>query len=764
MSVRAMVVGLAVLVGFDMSARAYGFVERDGDVWVVDVPAGECARPTVQDFAATAGEAVHKRGAGRLALTRTAARDLDLVYENGALELVCAQEVAEDWYYRSETAIRVDNEVQSIQTETADPFELGEGSLAVGINAGWGSAVTSRKVPVRIDGGLSISGRVRMSGTGAWGLAVVLHNDPRGYEAKGTQSATEGLCYASASDSIRKSFAVGFVNYVTAGYFGRYKIGRDGSWTETATTDPMIYFNTADTTVTPAESHDRVFDFALVSDPDAKTVTLTLTQEQNGSDVVFSRMLQNTDLVEICGGDTAYLAFTTDSGGRTTYGTVSNLEIDDGQGDAFLDSLVVTTPSPEIRIASCASLATNRLAKSVSFTASRTDVQFINLDRQDQTLSLGACATLGDVSFAGLPPAVSAASDATNSLWHYDRFNSDNFSVAAASETPYLQKEDGTVGLRVGSEYGNSITLTARKAPVPIVGRMKVSGRATMSGSGAWGFALVLHNDPRGFSACGDWYSNSDLGYHSATNASASITNSLAVGFLNYHMTDHLGQYRFGRNGKWEDDFDRKDPDSRYITDPMIYFNTWTGEKDADGSEIRVTRVFDFSLESDTAANTVTLTLTQEQDGEPVTFVRTWTDADLVDICGSETAYLAFTATSGGRTSQIAVNDLAVLYSSDSGIRIETDGVLTQPAGSSLAFDAVDFRIDRADKVANAKRVSLFRGAALQVERDVTAVVRSVMPMPGLTVRRGAWTARDCDWVEGDGSVSLGFGMRLIVR
>lgn len=760
-AVVSMVTALLVLC-MHLSAQ---IVEKEDDTWVVDVPAGTCVRPTTSDFASLAGEAVHKRGEGRLVLTRTAARDVDLVYETGSLELVCAQEVAEDWYYRAETAVRVGNVTQSIRTETGDPFEIGGGALAVGTNASWGSTVTSRKVPVRLDGKMSISGRVTLSGTGAWGLAIVLHNDLRGYEAKGTQVGNEGLCYAQTTDPILKSFAVGFVNFHKKDYFGRYWIGRNGSWTETATTDPMIFFNTADTTVTPEVAHARVFDFVLASDTSSKTVTLTLTQEQDGADVVFARTLENTDLTEICEGNTAYLAFTTDSGGRTTYGTISNLRINDGQDDTFLKSLVVTTASPEIIVSSSSPFATNRLAGTVRFAAPRSDVSLVNLDSHDQALNLGACSSDGDISFSSLPNAVSVPSDAANGLWHYDRFNANGDSVAAASESPYQQNADGTIGLRVGSATRNNVSLTARKRPIAIAGRMRVSGRATMTGSGAWGFALVLHNDPRGFSACGEWNVNSDLGYYSATNESASITNSLAIGFVNYNMADHMGQYRFGRNGRWEDAFVGKSPDNRYITDPMIYFNTYAGEKDADGKDVLLTRVFDFALESDTVAKTVTLTLTQEQDGkvEPVVFARTWTGADLSEICGSEKAHLAFTSATGGRTTSVVIDGLEVAYASDRRFGIVTDGVLSLPTGSVLSLDAVDFGIDRNGKVARETRAELSRGARLCTSPGVTAALRSVT-VSGETIRRGMWTASDCDWVEGLGSVVLGAGFSLIVR
>ncbi len=748
-AVVSMVTALLVLC-MHLSAQ---IVEKEDDTWVVDVPAGTCVRPTTSDFASLAGEAVHKRGEGRLVLTRTAARDVDLVYETGSLELVCAQEVAEDWYYRAETAVRVGNVTQSIRTETGDPFEIGGGALAVGTNASWGSTVTSRKVPVRLDGKMSISGRVTLSGTGAWGLAIVLHNDLRGYEAKGTQVGNEGLCYAQTTDPILKSFAVGFVNFHKKDYFGRYWIGRNGSWTETATTDPMIFFNTADTTVTPEVAHARVFDFVLASDTSSKTVTLTLTQEQDGADVVFARTLENTDLTEICEGNTAYLAFTTDSGGRTTYGTISNLRINDGQDDTFLKSLVVTTASPEIIVSSSSPFATNRLAGTVRFAAPRSDVSLVNLDAHDQALNLGACSSDGDISFSSLPNAVSVPSDAANGLWHYDRFNANGDSVAAASESPYQQNADGTIGLRVGSATRENVSLTARKRPIAIAGRMRVSGRATMTGSGAWGFALVLHNDPRGFSACGEWNVSSDLGYYSATNASASITNSLAIGFVNYVQREYFGRYRIGRNGRWTE---------TATTDPMIFFNT------ADTTvtpEVAHARVFDFVLASDTSSKTVTLTLTQEQDGkvEPVVFTRTWTGADLLEICGCEKACLAFTSATGGRTTSVVIDGLEVAYASDRRFGIVTDGVLSLPTGSVLSLDAVDFGIDRNGKVARETRAELSRGARLRTSPGVTAALRSVT-VSGETIRRGMWTASDCDWVEGLGSVVLGAGFSLIVR
>ena len=46
-----------------------------------------------------------------------------------------------------------------------------------------------------------------------------------------------------------------------------------------------------------------------------------------------------------------------------------------------------------------------------------------------------------------------------------------------------------------------------------------------------------------------------------------------------------------------------------------------------------------------------------------------------------------------------------------------------------------------------------------------TPGIASTLPtVSGETIRRGMWTASDCDWVEGLGSVVLGAGFSLIVR
>lgn len=52
---------------------------------VFNIPEGETQCPTAGEFAELAGRTVVKRGAGRLVMTDTAAKDVDLVYEDGSL-------------------------------------------------------------------------------------------------------------------------------------------------------------------------------------------------------------------------------------------------------------------------------------------------------------------------------------------------------------------------------------------------------------------------------------------------------------------------------------------------------------------------------------------------------------------------------------------------------------------------------------------------------------------------------------------------------
>ena len=145
-------------------------------------------------------------------------------------------------------------------------------------------------------------------------------------------------------------------------------------------------------------------------------------------------------------------------------------------------------------------------------------------------------------------------------------------------------------------------------------------------------------------------------------------------------------------------------------------------------------------------------------------FTRTWADVDLVSLCGGETAYLAFTTDSGGRTTEATIENLRVAYSPDSRVDVLTDGACALPNKAILALDAVNFVIDRADKFDASTSVDLVRGATLKVmngveHRFLQGVIEGVRQTPG------TYSASDCDWVTGEGSVRLDrAGFFIIIR
>lgn len=80
-----------------------------------------------------------------------------------------------------------------------------------------------------------------------------------------------------------------------------------------------------------------------------------------------------------------------------------------------------------------------------------------------------------------------------------------------------------------------------------------------------------------------------------------------------------------------------------------------------------------------------------------------------------------------------------------------------------MAFDAVDFCIDRNDKLGCWTSAALSRDAKLEVGQGVTAVLRGVS-VHGAKIRSGVWSGADCDWIEGGGSLALGAGLRIVLR
>ena len=735
---RAMVITGAMLINV-FPADAIEWID---DEWVVNVPAGETLSPTAADYAEWSGREVHKRGEGRLVIADAAADTVDLIYEDGLLsfmrslpkDVAASSESAGGWHHY---ASKKDGTAW-----TLDPF-TGDGKVSIGHTSGNCASVSSRKEPIAVKGRMRLGGKIKLckEGSGSWGFALVLHNDPRGYSARADCKENTNLGYAG-DNAIQNSFAIGFVNFHHEDFDHSYYVGRNGtSWAQ-AKTDPAIDFNTYDGTGLV----DRVFDLTLESDSRAKTVKLTLVQDQDGTDVTFTRTFEDTDLTEICGNDTAYLAFTTDAGGRSTVATVENLKVEyylypDDAARPFLNSLRVETPDPQIEFDLPGGGLTNKLAQTISVTAPDARIKLVNLGVDGQTISFGAMTTTGDVGLSGLlPDDVAVDDDEANARWYYACYKSDG--TKDDDHTPYA----GEAGVYIGSPGGGRSALTARKTPIGLAGRLKISGEVKFlkEGSGSWGFAIVLHNDPRGYSAKADCKENTNLGY-AGDNA---IQNSFAIGFVNFHHEDFDHSYYVGTNGTWL---------AHDKTDPAIDFNTY------DGTGL-VDRVFDLTLESDSRAKTVKLTLVQDQDGTDVTFTRTFEDTDLTEICGNDTAYLAFTTDAGGRSTVATIENLKVEYMQEHRPVILTQGTITMPEKSNIALDAADMMFDFNWKFSQTASVTLTRGAKIAVAGNVSTRLRRVT-VDGATLRTGVWTAANCDWVIGTGSVILGgSGMMMIFR
>ena len=735
---RSLVVAGAILLNvFPVDA-----IEWIDNEWVVNVPAGETLAPTAADYAEWSGREVHKCGGGRLVVADAAADAVDLVYEDGLLSftrslpkgVAASSESPDGWYHY---ASKKDGTAW-----TLDPF-TGDGKVSIGHTSGSCASVTSRKEPIAVKGRMKLGGKIKFckEGSGSWGFALVLHNDPRGYSARADCRENTNLGYAG-DNAIQNSFAIGFVNYHTADYVHSYYVGRNGtSWAQ-AKTDPAIDFNTYDET----DQVDRVFDLTLESDSRAKTVKLTLVQDQDGTDVTFTRTFEDTDLTEICGNDTAYLAFTTDAGGRTTVATIENLKVEynlypDDAARPFLNSLRVETPDPQIELDLPKGGLTNKLAQAVSVTAPDARIKLGNLGVDGQAISFGAMTTTGDVGLSGLlPDDVAVDDDEANARWYYACYKSDG--TKDDDHTPYA----GEAGVYIGSPGGQRSALTARKVPIGLAGRFKISGEVKFlkEGTGSWGFALVLHNDSRGYSAKADCSQNTNLGYAGGN----AIQNSFAIGFVNFHNDDFDHSYYVGTNGTWW---------THAKTDPAIDFNTY------DGASL-VDRVFGLTLESDSRAKTVKLTLVQDQDGTDVTFTRTFENTDLTEICGKDTAYLAFTTDAGGRSTVVTIENLKVEYMQGHRPVILTQGAITMPDKSNIALDAVDMMFDLKWKFSQAASVTLTRGAKIAVAENVLTHLRRAT-VGGSTLGTGVWTAAKCDWVIGAGSVILGgIGTMMILR
>jgi hypothetical protein len=564
-----------------------------------------------------------------------------------------------------------------------------------------------------------------MQGTGSWGLVLVLHNDPRGAEAIANQNGQESLAY-SGTGKVEKSFAVGLVNFWT--YIGQYKWGKNGVWDSRKTTDPLIYFNTRDASGSP-ENILRQMQLTLEFDQDRKTATLTLVQNQEGVDVTYTDIYTNVDLSEICGSDQAYLAFLTDAGGRTTYGTIEHLKVeylDEVEDGAYFSSVDVNSAAASIALEGSDDA---QLASSVAVgNAAKIDLE-------------NGCVNLGSLTLNGSARFSSGVTTVSSSDGEWSHIDISSTGVTNTSHTAY----GGSNGIAFGISSGYYVTKTVRRTPIPISGKVTITGDVTCQGSGSWGWALVLHNDPRGAAAMAEHKATANCAYGS----DGRIERSFAVAFVNYHK--NIGEYRWGKNGVW---------DANKTADPLIYFNTYDGS-------VNIVRQMKLKLEFDPDARTATLTLVQNQEGVDVTFIDTYTNVDLRELCGSDKAYLAFTTDAGGRSTYGTIDNLKIVNEPLDGERTTiTAGSMAVANSASLALSGVNLSLPRSGFLPYGMGFDLEEGAALAtVANSVNDIAKGKLVVDGETVAVGRYTSENCDWIEGSGRVQVGSaGTMIMVR
>ena len=143
--------------------------------------------------------------------------------------------------------------------------------------------------------------------TPADGFALVLHNDPRGPQARGGTAGDLGYVYSSASqNTITNSIALGFDVYNM-----RLRLGLDGSWQETLSHIPDIRNAPAHITVT----HDGAG-------------VLTTTIRTSGAHHTYATPA--LDIVGHLGQPTAHLGLTSATGGSAAQHTITSLTFASG--------------------------------------------------------------------------------------------------------------------------------------------------------------------------------------------------------------------------------------------------------------------------------------------------------------------------------------------------------------------------------------------------------------------------------------------------
>ena len=622
------------------------------------------------------------------------------------------------------------------------PYGAQAGSIRIGYGIGMQGTVTGRSRRVPVTGDFEISGKVTDNGSGAHGYAVVLHNDPRGCLAHcmpDTGGSTIG--YARAGNgSITKSVAFGILNYAPKN--GMVGFGRNGAWSSWTRTAPKIVTaprgdNHANTEVR------RTYDFRASFDATAKTLTLVLSQEQDGAVVTSTHVYPDVDVPALCGDTQAYLTLVSEAGGCSVDVTIDDFLLEyapsapDTAAHPFFDTFEEKAAEGLVSVSEQGTEASVALAGTTAFAAgTRLSVQGCN-----GACSLGTASAAGDMALASGPKPVTV--DAAAGQWANRKCAHSTMDDLETGISPYGAQAGS---IRIGYGIAMQGTVTGCSRPVSVTGNFRISGKVTDNGTGAHGYSVVLHNDPRGCLAhCMPDTGGSSLGY--ARGASGSVMKSVAFGVYDY--AGNNGRVRFGKGGEWM---------SSQLTSPKI---VTAPRGDSHSANTPVPRQYDFSASFDAAAKTLTLVLSQVQEGVVAASTNVWSDVDVPTLCGDGEALLTLTSEAGGASVDVTIDDFRIDYAVPGRAVYSAEGPVTAPARSVFTLDDAVFTVGENRQLAF-DAYDLRAGAAFAFDGPQRLAPVSAT-RNGVQLKNGTYTAAMCDWVVGPGEVSVTGRSTLII-
>lgn len=729
-----------------------------------------------------------------------------------------------------------------------------EGPVAITVGANvdsFNAAALWRKDPVDLTKDFTVrlkyyNGRLRDEIAG--GIAVVFQNDPRGKSSIGQvgNGLGYGMRYVTGDDGIiLNSFAIGLRSHR-----GDIVVGRNGVFTETNS------LNRAKRTLA---REDKPVLLTLNYNSSAKTmrVRATDTSKYGMMSGHSADWTVDCDLPVQCGANEAYFGITgsDDTGSPVTH-CVENVTID-YSGDkvsGMIDMAGSIAPEGTVKLAAYGSADGNAfLMDSIAY-ADGLEVETESENRDPDSLrkpylafrrwngtgtvrktgegALGIVAwglesgakdvdfavETGGVALRCESPAAIGISHKDGKWTHTGTLSSNPNGVP---DYPYCTV-DSANGIAVGHTSGPSSGTVTRKERVAVNRNWKMSFSGILSGTGAHGWAVFFHNDPRGTAAWnGVANGNGQFGY-GAYHGANPIVNSWAVGFSN--MNGYQGVYKYGVNGELEKT-NMEDTGNYEMVDLRTF----------DGSTNPV-RNFDFELAYNCELRELNVKLSSAEQQK--TFMRTFGDVDLQTICGDGEAYLGFGFDSGGRTTLLKILDFKLEYektgeecvfaksmalgAGETPIRLDAadgdgayklaqtvsvaDGAvlrvhsengnaarlsfgtvtaagdmtiagledetaqvimpdaLTIPEGGTLTVDGIEMVVDKNIVLPTGARLAIVNGGKISVAPGAKLTASRVY-VDGVRISGGHYSAANSTWVTGEGVVdAVRFGLKVIIR